>query len=37
MSRGQGQRLGALLALVFCACAGKQPNPDEPDCEPIAI
>ncbi|HET6981388.1 MAG TPA: POTRA domain-containing protein, partial [Myxococcaceae bacterium] len=37
MSRGQGQRLGALLALVFCACAGKQPNPDEPPIRSLKI
>jgi hypothetical protein len=30
MRAGQAQRLGALLALALCACAGKQPKPDEP-------
>ena len=29
MSSGQAQRLGALLALALCACAGNQPKPDE--------
>jgi outer membrane protein assembly factor BamA len=37
MSRGQRQRLGALLALVLCACAGKQPKPDEPPIKSLKI
>jgi translocation and assembly module TamA len=37
MIGGQGQRLGALLALLFCACAGKQPNPDEPPIRSLKI
>ena len=37
MSKGQAQRLGALLALVLCACAGKQPKPDEPPVKSLKI
>jgi translocation and assembly module TamA len=37
MSSGQTQRLGALLALVLCACAGKQPKPDEPPVKSLKI
>jgi translocation and assembly module TamA len=36
MSPGQRQRLGALLALVLCACAGKQ-KPDEPPIKSLKI
>jgi translocation and assembly module TamA len=37
MSRGRTQRLGALLALVLCACAGKPPKPDEPPVKSLKI
>ena len=37
MSRRQRQRLGALLALVLCACAGNQPKPDEPRVKSLKI
>ncbi len=36
MSPAQAQRLGALLALVVCACAGKQ-KPDEPPIKSLKI
>jgi len=37
MNRGRTQRLGALLALVLCACAGKPPKPDEPPVKSLKI
>lgn len=37
MNRGQIQRLGALLALVLCACAGTPPRPDEPPVRSLKI
>ena len=37
MSPGDGQRLGALLALGLAACAGKPPKPDEPPIRSLKI
>ena len=37
MSSVQAQRLGALLALGLCACAGKEPKPDEPPIRSLKI
>jgi len=37
MSRGQCQRVGALLALALCACAGKPPKPDAPPIKALKI